>query len=404
MIIRKNPMEMVVSLYIILFMISSSPASIFTKIGRVILVLAFLIYSFYEIKIPKKANEYIVWILAFLMYGFIGCFFAYSREYAFTYFITLCYVVICNVVLIWLIMSDRARIKIAICSIVWGATIKAAVCYISNGFLCFLESRSTEGTSANTIGLYCAFAVVICWFILNSGFKQLYGILFFLNLVFMLLSASRKAILFMAFPLMVMQIMKSKNPLRVFRNVLIAIILSGIALIIVFRVDFLYALIGDRIEGMIHGFLGSGEVDASTKTRLELISDGMKWFEANPIWGYGLSNFKALCEVYRQGKSVYYAHNNYVELLVNCGIVGTVLYYSLLFKILLKGLLLWQKLNSEQLMFFGMLIVMLICDYGMVTYFDVFSQLMYLLIYISLYQIGPNSGFSLRRNYNFHWF
>lgn len=97
----------------------------------------------------------------------------------------------------------------------------------------------------------------------------------------------------------------------------------------------------------------------------------------------GLSNFKALCAVYRSWGSVYYAHNNYVELLVDCGIVGTLIYYSLHIKLLWTGILNWKKMDKEQLMFLGMLLSMIICDYGMVTYFDIFSQLMLVLVYVS---------------------
>ena len=40
-------------------------------------------------------------------------------------------------------------------------------------------------------------------------------------------------------------------------------------------------------------------------------------------------------------------------------------------------------MDKEQLMFLGMLLSMVICDYGMVTYFDIFSQLMLVLVYVS---------------------
>ena len=399
MIYKKDTLSICMALYIILAMVSPSTGSILTKIGRVILILGFLLNCHMKIKIPKESKKYILWSVIFLIYGVIGCFFAFSKAYATTYVVTLGYVIICDIVLALVIVGNQSYIEDTLYYIVWGATLKAAMCYATNGFLCFLNSRATDNMSANTIGLYCAFAAIICWFVSRNYNRPTYKILFLLNALFMLLSASRKAILFMMVPLAFMEIVRSKNPLNIIRNILFAVIGMGLVFIALLKVDFLYTLIGYRIEGMINGFLGAGEIDASTTTRLGLIADGLTWFKEKPIWGYGLSNFKALCAIYRSWGSVYYAHNNYVELLVDCGLVGTFIYYSLLIGLLVRGCVRWKTLNGQQLMFLGMLLVMLICDYGMVTYFDIFSQLMYLLIYSSLNKVGVyNIEYSQRRN------
>lgn len=376
-------MEINVFLYIVLAMLSPSTGSMLTKVGRTILVVSFIVNNNGKIKVLKSAKGYVSWALTFLIYGIIGSFFAYSRTYATAYAVTLSYVVICNIALVWTIMNNKKLIKTAFYSVIWGATLKAGFCYTTNGFLCFLTSRSIENMSANTIGLYCAFATIVCWFIASDENKPMYKVLCLVNMVFMLLSASRKAILFIMIPLVIMKMAKSKDPLNILKEMIVVAVCAGIVLIVLLKVSFLYTLIGYRIEGMINGFLEVGEVDGSTNTRLGLIEDGLSWFRTKPIWGYGLSNFKALCAKYRPWGTVYYAHNNYVELLVDCGIVGTVLYYSLHIKLLWNGLLNWKRMDKEQLMLMGMLISMIICDYGMVTYFDIFSQLMLVLIYVS---------------------
>ena len=396
---KKDTISICMALYVILAMVSPSTGSILTKIGRVILIVGFLLTCRLKIRIPKESKKYILWSTAFLLYGVIGCFFAFSKTYATTYVVTLAYVIICDIVLALIIFGNKSYVQDMLYYIVWGATLKAAICYATNGFLCFLNSRATDNMSANTIGLYCAFAAIICWFISRNYGKPAYKALFLLNALFMLLSASRKAILFMMVPLAFMEIVRSKNPLNILKNILLAVVGMVLVFIALLKVDFLYTLIGYRIEGMINGFLGAGEIDASTTTRLGLIADGLTWFKENPIWGYGLSNFKALCAIYRSWGSVYYAHNNYVELLVDCGLVGTFIYYSLLIGLLIKGGITWKKLNAQQLMLLGMLLVMLICDYGMVTYFDIFSQLMYLLVYASLNRVTAyNTEYCLERN------
>ena len=70
----------------------------------------------------------------------------------------------------------------------------------------------------------------------------------------------------------------------------------------------------------------SGEEDTS---RVTLFQYGMNWFLDNPILGVGINNFRVLSTKTSEFAGMsFYAHNNYVELLVDIGIVGIVIYYS----------------------------------------------------------------------------
>lgn len=371
--------------YVLLTMISSSSGDIYTKIARLFLVAVLGFQMFRNLVLSKKIRFYVIWELSFLMYAFIGCFSAYSKNYAIDFTVSLMYVVICNLFLIIYLSKHTVYIETVLKTIICGATLKAIMCYVSNGLFVFLNSRATEDISANTIGYYCAFACVLCIYFRKRENRAIYSIALVMNLCFLVLSASRKAFIFLLVPVAVQMILKSKNPLIVLRNIIIVIISAIIILFLLLRIDFLYSLIGNRIEGMINGLLGIGVVDGSTNTRMGLIADGMVWFRERPIWGYGLSNFKALCAYYRPWGSIYYAHNNYVELLVDCGIVGTLLYYLLHIKMILKGIKIRKKMSNIQLLLFGMLICIIICDYGMVTYLDIFTQLVLMLVYISFY-------------------
>lgn len=382
---KNKLLEYAVLIYVFCSMMAGSSGDTITKVGRVILILAFLAVNLKRVVIKKTTKFYIGWAVSFLFYAYAGCITAYSKSYATTFSITLTYVVICDIAVLLSVARDEQLKRAVLHTIVLSATCKALVCYLQYGFLYFLTTRFTETTSANTLGYYCAFACVICFYFLESQsyHRGVYGGLIFLNVVFLTLSASRKAIMFLIIPVAIMWIAKSKNPLVVIKNIFMAALAVLIILALLLNVDFLYTMMGYRVEGMINAFLGTGVVDASTNTRIGLIEDGLSWFSKKPIFGYGLSNFKALCAVYRSWGSVYYAHNNYVELLVDCGIVGTLIYYSLHIKLLWTGILNWKKMDKEQLMFLGMLLSMIICDYGMVTYFDIFSQLMLVLVYVS---------------------
>ena len=382
---KNTLLEYAILIYIFCSMMAGSSGDTITKVGRVILILAFLVVNLKRVVIKKTTKFYIGWAVLFLIYAYAGCLTAYSKSYATTFSVTLTYVVICDIAVLLSIARDEQLKKAVLHTIVFSATCKALVCYLQYGFLYFLTARFTETTSANTLGYYCAFACVICFYFIGSQnyHRTVYWSLIFLNIVFIILSASRKAIIFLIIPVAIMWIAKSKNPVVVIRNIAVVIFAVLLMLALLLNVDFLYTMIGYRVEGMLNAFLGTGVVDASTNTRMGLIEDGLSWFAKKPIFGYGLSNFKALCAVYRSWGSVYYAHNNYVELLVDCGIVGTLIYYSLHIKLLWTGILNWKRMDKEQLMFLGMLMSMVVCDYGMVTYFDIFSQLMLVLVYVS---------------------
>lgn len=382
---KNKLLEYAVLIYVFCSMMAGSSGDTITKIGRIVLILAFLVVNLKRIVIRRSSRFYIWWSLLFLLYAYVGCFSAYSKTYAVTFSVTLTYVVVCDIVVL-LSIGMNEQLKNAVLNIIiFSATCKALLCYLQYGFLYFLTARFTETTSANTLGYYCAFACVICFYFIGSqsGHRAVYWSLIFLNIVFITLSASRKAIIFLIIPVAIMWIAKSKNPLVVIRNVAISILAVLLMLVLLLNVDFLYTMIGYRVEGMLNAFLGTGVVDASTNTRIGLIEDGLSWFAKKPVFGYGVSNFKALCAVYRSWGSVYYAHNNYVELLVDCGVIGTLIYYSLHIKLLWTGILNWKRMDKGQLMFLGMLLSMVVCDYGMVTYFDIFSQLMLVLVYVS---------------------
>lgn len=79
---------------------------------------------------------------------------------------------------------------------------------------------------------------------------------------------------------------------------------------------------GKRLSYAIDSIGGDKEVKKakSIQHRKELIHLAMMTFNANPIMGVGIDNFRFV-----EG---HYAHNNYVELLANVGIIGFLLFYS----------------------------------------------------------------------------
>lgn len=367
-------------IYILAYMLAPSSGHISVQISRVLLVGIMVLYFIRKNEVNISAWKYILWAIVLLAWMCFCAFKAYSRSQAFDYVLTVAYVLICNSLIALYVPDHKYFIETILITLIYGAIFKALLVYIPEGFLVFLNSRGTEGVSANTIGYYSAFgAAIALYFALNKR-RRVYYLLFAINLIFMILSASRKAFLFLGIPLAVMLILSSKNSAKIIRNIIIVILMGLIALLLLFNVDFLYELVGNRLETMINGFLGVGEVDASTLTRLSLIEYGIEWFKDSIWYGYGGGNFVLFSAAMgiNSGEG-YYAHNNYVEMLVDFGVIGFIIFYLLHFVLIVAFFKQYQKgLNLNSLMF-GLLIAILVCDYGMVTYYDGYTHLLLLV-------------------------
>ena len=105
---------------------------------------------------------------------------------------------------------------------------------------------------------------------------------------------------------------------------------------------------------------------------------GMEWFQKYPLFGIGMGNPHILAGTYLNFDA--YLHNNFVELLCGGGVVGFVLYYAI-FVYLFVGLFKYRKADrdafSVALVWLGLILIM---NYGMVTYYSK-TQWFYLLVH-----------------------
>ena len=191
---------------------------------------------------------------------------------------------------------------------------------------------------------------------------------------FCILAGTRKAIMVMA--IMIGGQFLMKHPRKIVSNLIKLGIAGGVLLFLMFKVDFIYDIIGNRFEGIVGFINDTGEVDSSTETRSKFIELGMLYFSSNPWHGYGIDCFREI-----QGAHETYSHNNYVEILFGVGLPGIIFYYSMYIVPLLKGVKNWL-LHNNLFVMLGVLICLgcLFADYGMVSYFDRSTYFKVLLI------------------------
>jgi O-antigen ligase len=231
------------------------------------------------------------------------------------------------------------------------------------------------GINSNDLGLKMSISSIISIYFTQENKKKYYisAIIFF---TIALLTGSRKAFILLILSLTFLKILSLKNK----RNLIVAIpfllFLCFLVWKLIITIPYFYDVLGNRIEMMINGFLGKGQVDNSTTIRLYMIDYGMKLFKQKPFLGYGLFNYSALTEYA-------YSHNNYVELLVGVGILGTAIYYSIYLNIIFNLFKQLRKIKYAGL-FVSLIIGLAIMEYGLVSYYEEFYQIIIVCGYCSL--------------------
>ena len=223
-----------------------------------------------------------------------------------------------------------------------------------------------EAWNANDIGLTSSMGGVLTWYIffvhsktLTKRQKTLGIILELFFLLFSVLSGYRKSLLIFFSALIIYYIRSSKS--NKIRNITIAILGVSIVVYAIFNIPFLYEHIGYRFEGALDMLTGTGG-DRSSQIRRDMLEIGLQAFKQKPFLGHGLNGFSI---VYGNLTSAQvYSHNNYIEILVNTGIIGFLLYYGYIVRMVFVRV----NGNKELIMFKAILIALLLADIGLVSY------------------------------------
>lgn len=240
----------------------------------------------------------------------------------------------------------------------------------------------------NIIAIMIGIGLNFCIYNIYSYKKYKYYILSIFMIAAILFTGSRKGIIIMIVPFGAFCLFKMIINGNIFEKIkfFIIIILCSIALInLTFKVDFIYKTIGFRIEAIYKEILYKEDSkEGSFNIRKDMIDRGIEYFKEKPLLGHGVSNYRYLYNL-DMGKETY-SHNNYIELLVNNGVIGFLTYYSFFFIVILRAICKYRvsDLNWEQnyyLFNICMLICMFILDFGSISYN---SYIVYIILGLSM--------------------
>lgn len=261
-------------------------------------------------------------------------------------------------------------------AIMWGyyAVILYEIVFYGWDYFVTVMKESTRVTSellnSNTLGMCAAFAIMINLYLLLSKKISLWTVtLLFFGMVVVIASGSRKALvsLFLGIFLffLVRSLRKNQQTLPLFRFLIALPVVAFIGYQIL-RLP-IFSGIMKRMEGMFNIVVG-GTVEKSAMIRMSLAQLGLELFKQHPLLGVGIDNPRLY--TYEVVGETYYLHNNYMEILSSGGIVGFISYYWIYVKLLISYI---RRRDFDDLQYcicFVILILLLIMDYGMVSYYS----------------------------------
>lgn len=192
-----------------------------------------------------------------------------------------------------------------------------------------------------TCGVLVLFSYVINKY--NHVDKLKYILLFVMSLFALLLTAKRGHLVFSLITCSIIYILKNgKNGLP---NLLKYIFIVGIALLALFVLSGLIPSLSNSLSR----FTGSDDLTTGRITYWEVC---IEYFKKNPIFGIGWYGFRNLYQtlIYNSNSTIYTyldAHNVYLQLLCETGIVGLLCYSSLYIYILILTIIKCLKAEGE---------------------------------------------------------
>lgn len=245
---------------------------------------------------------------------------------------------------------------------------------------------SSESINANTLGMMCAYSILInIYYILKEKRIPIYSILSILSLVMLALSSSKKSFVILFVGFFEFILIKNHAERKQIKKILRIMLLVFAVIGLFFAISYLpiFSNISHRFQLLFNYFTGRGSTDNSTMARASLINIGIELFKNKPILGYGMDNAK-IFGGQAFNLNYYYLHNNYIELLVDGGVISVLIYYSMFFYYL-GSLVKYKDFDDDEynicLVFFTIIII---TDYTLVSYDDRFVFLMSIMIYIKI--------------------
>lgn len=383
----KNYFAYLLMLYVASTLLFSIGSNIYiTRVLNLVLIGSFLIYFLSYSEIKLTIHRFLWFYVAFALFSLSSIF--WSIDSASTIDDSFRVIIVgINLIIIYNVSRYFKIENFILYGILLGAFYNYAVLfeiipYTSQYTLDFAYRFVGTTNNPNVLAIYMLYSIVAAIILLERNTSKAIRLLLYTNILLALyaivMTASKKGAVFGIVLLCVyfVSLLKSKKhivwSLTLF-TVFILLLNSGLLLQIEGVERLMYRF--DLAQAGLAGNIYSG----STYERISLIQTAFEVFSRDfgtLLFGTGQHTF------YLQNKFGLYAHNNYMEILANLGLIGMVLFYTIYF-IVIKNILKLQNKSSRYFLF-GFILILLLMDNAMVSYTSksTFFMLIFIMIYV----------------------
>lgn len=313
----------------------------------------------------------------FIAYCFMSSLWALSSSNAIEFSITLALIYVCLLLIAphYIRQNDISELLSAI---MWASVIVAIYTISFYGIDTLIAASKTQYvrlgndySNINTVGMFCAFGVVV------QFEKWLYDKKFQFSMPFVLISIfvvactqSRKALLLIVIGCVMLVVMKNYDRANFVRSIfkIVAVLFALGGLMFVISQISVFSGVQERLSQLFSVFTGVGELDSGSVNRRLLVQLGLLVWKEHPIFGLGLNCTRIIVNQ-NMGFDAY-MHNNFIEILCATGVVGFLLYYGM-YVYVFSQLLKYREYDRRYFIFGIMwLVVSLVMDIGMVSYYE----------------------------------
>ena len=322
-----------------------------------------------------KISPFFFFFLSFIVFGLFTFLYAINKEYVFKQSITLFLnFILCLVVYNYI--EKKSDLERIMKYFILGSLLSIGFIYYQSDI--FSGERIGE-VLANVNMLALIFFIslsFLTYFMISrkNWFLMIPGLIMF---IFIILTGSRKGFLSIVLFILLMSLFLSKNWMKgIVKTLIVVVVLLTIFKMVIMKNEVFYSVLGKRIVTMDNYFSGNQQIDRSTAERAFMYQFGIEQIRKRPIWGYGLDNYRVLLLNSGLGRETY-SHNNYIELLVNGGVIGLFLFYAMYFYLfwILRNYLKQKNLMATIFVINNLIIIIL--GMAMVHYTD---KIFYLLL------------------------
>lgn len=343
------------------------------------------------IYIPKTL--FFRYTLAFLTMCIFSIVWAWNTNAAVSKCITIAEILICVFCIV--ICTDefitfRMILKVVLFSAYAEAVFLLIHFGISNLFSSFSVRLTNEVGNSNFISMLMAVSIIIAVSdILFDKFK-IYHLCSVLTVFFLAISQSRTALIGTVVGVLMLFYFKAMQDEKMFNRFVRLIVGMCILILLLYLVLKLplFSALNERMYNIWVSITGKGTIlngERSISIRRQMIDIGIIQIKRTPLFGIGIGNsFMLLIQTLGENT---YLHNNFIELAVDTGIIGAMIYYSI-YLYILKNLYKYRNYkNEDYYICLTLLIVQLLMDFGAVSYYTKDTYIYFFLYFTEIKQL-----------------